>query len=120
MHKLHLAAIVLVMGHVHHLAPGTNAAPWHQPPPDQRGSVERLKPPAANIRNCANRAADVARVAARTCGNLLIEEALFSVTMPAAAAQKAGEVLAALGFDAPLDLELLEAAGMRRRSCLQS
>eukprot|EP01052_Picozoa_sp_SAG31_P032750 SAG31_NODE_3623_length_4058_cov_5.815863_4_plen_251_part_00 len=56
---------------------------------------------------CTHRAADVARAAAHTCGILPVEEALRAVRMPAAAARRAGEMLAELGFGTALDLELL-------------
>eukprot|EP01052_Picozoa_sp_SAG31_P029284 SAG31_NODE_2899_length_4933_cov_2.793795_5_plen_307_part_00 len=52
-------------------------------------------------------AADVARAAAGTHGTLPVDEALRAVTMPAAAARRAGEALAGLGFETALDLELL-------------
>ena len=120
MRAIHLPTIVLMLLalEVLHLAPGTKAAPWHQ---EQRhethdrtdnsktatADAEETKPPTANSHSCTNRAADVARAAAKTCGTLPVEEALRSVTMPEDAARRAGEALAALGFSTALDLELL-------------
>ena len=114
MRGLRLAALAVIMlqAVMLHLAPGTNAAPWNQQPPGQAETeslpAEQIsKPRTTNNRGCASQAADVARAAAKTCGTLPIEEALRSVTMPAPAARKAGEVLTALGFDTALDLQLL-------------
>eukprot|EP01052_Picozoa_sp_SAG31_P049672 SAG31_NODE_10985_length_1075_cov_1.725410_1_plen_214_part_00 len=65
-------------------------------------------PTAPHRTRCTWRAAaDVARSAAATCGGTLLEEALRSVTMPAAAARRASEALARLGFLTALDLKLL-------------
>ena len=101
MRALHLPALVLVLAQLFHLAPGTNAAPWRQQQRHHETKTETAdattpQPPTANSRSCTNRAADVACSAAKTCGTLPVEEALRSVTMPAAAAHRAGEALAAL------------------------
>ena len=105
-------ALTLVLTLVLHLAPRTNAAPLHQQLRDEnqaqaQTAEQTLKPLTTNSRGCANRAADVARAATKTCGTLPVAEALRSVAMTAAAARWASEVLAALGFDTALDLELL-------------
>ena len=108
------ALVTMLVLMLHH-APGTNAAPWksrNQQPHDQAETESQtaeqfFKLPTAKSHGCVNRAADVARAAAKICGNLPIEEALRSVTLPAAAARRAGEALAALGFDTALDLQLL-------------
>eukprot|EP01052_Picozoa_sp_SAG31_P010756 SAG31_NODE_597_length_13674_cov_3.402947_17_plen_293_part_00 len=57
---------------------------------------------------CTQRsAADIARTAAIVCGTLPVEDALRLATMPVAAARRAGEALAELGFATALDLQLL-------------
>ena len=77
-----------------------------------RGSCDDLRTATAALpttasSSCGRRAAGVARTAAEACGSLSVEEALRSVTMPAASVRRASEALVALGFDTALDLELL-------------
>ena len=62
---------------------------------------------AARRRSCTRQAADVAHMAAATCGATPVEVALRSVTMPAVAARRASDALAGLGFATALDLQLL-------------
>eukprot|EP01052_Picozoa_sp_SAG31_P050884 SAG31_NODE_11824_length_995_cov_0.931920_1_plen_162_part_10 len=74
--------------------------------PRRNGGEEA--PPSRHHHGHTNlRAADVARAAAATCGELPTEQALRAVKMPVAAAHRAGEVLTELGFDTALDLEIL-------------
>ena len=107
---LHLPTLVLMMALLLHLTPRTNAAPRHQQRDQTKtetADVEETQLPTASSRSCSNQAADAARSAAKTCGTLPVEEALRSVTMPTAAAHRAGDALAALGFATALDLQLL-------------